>query len=487
MRMGTVRAIRPADPMRSEFGVAALKLPRGLHPHRIRALNEREVARGNYVLYWMQQSQRAEYNHALEYAIAQANALGLPCLVVFGLMGNYPGANLRHYDFMLQGLRETRRKLAARNIRLVVQHGTPPEVTLRLANHAALIVCDRGYLRHQKAWRRNVARKAGVAVHEVESDVIVPVDRVSEKAEYAARTIRPKLLGLEGEYIEPLRAARAKVCLAAPMQGADIDDVEATCANLSLDRSVPPVVRLKGGSAAARNLFRRFTRYHLPHYGQGRAEPHETHVSFMAPYLHFGQISPVWLAVQVRRGAGAGTAPYIEQLLVRRELAINFVYRTRDYDRYSCLPEWARKTLRKHARDKRSHLYSRRQLEGGKTHDDAWNAAMLEMKHTGYLHNRMRMYWGKQILAWSSSPEQAYRTALYLNNKYFLDGRDANSFANVGWLFGLHDRPWQENAVFGNVRTMTRSGLDRKIDVAAYVTHVRRVTDMEKGGSHETP
>jgi deoxyribodipyrimidine photo-lyase len=148
---------------------------------------------------------------------------------------------------------------------------------------------------------------------------------------------------------------------------------------------------------------------------------------------------------------------------------VNF---TADYDSFKSLPRWARATLEKHAGDERPHRYTRRELEDGETHDQYWNAAMREMRHTGYMHNYMRMYWGKKILEWTSTPRYAFRTALELNNKYFLDGRDPNSFANVAWIFGLHDRPWTEREIFGTVRTMTAGGLERKCDPEAYVTKV---------------
>jgi deoxyribodipyrimidine photo-lyase len=169
---------------------------------------------------------------------------------------------------------------------------------------------------------------------------------------------------------------------------------------------------------------------------------------------------------------GIDRAAYLEQLIVRRELAFNFVYYTDDYDQFTCLPEWARKTLDHHAGDKRNPVYSRKALETAQTHDPYWNAAMMEMKHTGYMHNYMRMYWGKKILEWTRDPEQAFKTALAINNEYFLDGRDPNSYAGVAWIFGKHDRPWPERPIFGKVRYMAASGLERKCDIQAYVGKV---------------
>ena len=225
----------------------------------------------------------------------------------------------------------------------------------------------------------------------------------------------------------------------------------------------------------ARQRFSRFLRQNLNDYQEHRNQPQTNDVSHMSKYLHFGQISPVWLALQAEKQKKAGRQnvySFMEELLVRRELAINFVEFTENYDSYEALPSWARLTLAQHQHDPRPHLYSRHHLEAAATHDPYWNAAMREMRETGYMHNYMRMYWGKKILEWSATPELAFRTALSLNNKYFLDGRDANAFSNVAWVFGQHDRPWPERAIFGKIRYMNAAGLERKCDIRGYVAKV---------------
>jgi deoxyribodipyrimidine photo-lyase len=220
-------------------------------------------------------------------------------------------------------------------------------------------------------------------------------------------------------------------------------------------------------------------------------------------YLHFGQISPIWLVLEARRRAAAARAEsdegasdaetaharaesvdsFIEELVVRRELAHNYVFYEENYDSYHALPPWALQTLTEHAGDERSYLYSDAELAEAATHDEYWNAATREMTYTGYMHNYMRMYWGKKILEWSPDPETAFNRALELNNRYFLDGRDPNSYANVAWIFGLHDRPWQERPIFGKVRIMKASGLKRKCDMPGYLAKVEGLTR----GSHGTP
>ncbi|MET0407579.1 MAG: deoxyribodipyrimidine photo-lyase [Hyphomicrobium sp.] len=450
---------------------------------RVKPLNDEPERSGQYVLYWMQQSQRESSNPALEIAIAEANRLGLPVLVGFGLTASYPDANARHYTFMLEGLKDVRDALTKRNIGFEVHLGSPDEIALKLARHAAMVVCDRGYLRHQKEWRSNVAKLAGRRVIQVEGDVLVPVDLVSGKAEIAARTIRPKILKLREDFLVPLERVTPKVAaLPVSLQSIDIVDIPALISKLNADRNIGPTRRFKGGTERAKRRLAAFVGETLQNYAEGRREPANEQVSFLSAYLHFGQISPLEIALAVQEADAPvnDRKSYLDELIIRRELAMNFVEHQADYDSYSCLPQWAKDTLHLHRTDHRPHTYSDEQLARAETHDPYWNAAMKEMRYTGYMHNHMRMYWGKKILEWSSDPEQAFRTALTLNNRYFLCGRDANSYANIAWCFGLHDRPWPERPIFGKVRSMTASGLERKVDIDAYVRRVDVIANVEE-------
>jgi deoxyribodipyrimidine photo-lyase len=451
---------------------------------RVRLLNDKPVSEtGKYVLYWMQQSQRADYNHALEYAALKANQLELPLVVVFGLMDNYPEANVRHYYFMLEGLRDTQQLLAARGIKLIVKKGVPYEVAQALSEDAALVFCDRGYLRHQRIWRIKLADNVSCRVVQVESDVVVPVEVTSSKAEYAARTIRRKIWMHAPLFIVPSGTVvlnHSSLSLQFP-DVISLENIDALVASLKLDVSVGKVDRFfKGGPTEARKRLRDFISNKLSYYVINRNHSYRDDISYMSMYLHFGQISPLEILLEIQKNITAreSVEAYVEELLVRRELSINFVYYTPDYDQYSTLPEWARTTLAQHVLDKRPHRYTLKQLEASVTHDPYWNAAMDEMKVTGFMHNYMRMYWGKKILEWSATPEKAYNHLIYLNNKYFLDGRDPVSYANVGWIFGLHDRPWGERSIYGTVRTMVASGLERKTNPRAYVEKVALLKEL---------
>ena len=468
-----------------------------VHSARVKHLVEAEPrAGGAYVLYWMQASQRTRFNHALEYAVGRANGLGLPVLVGFGLTDDYPEANARHYLFMLQGLRDVAANLAKRGIGFVIRHGGPGDVAADLARGAAVVVCDRGYLRHQKAWRAAVAgacERVGVPVTQVETDVVVPVDVASNKREWAARTIRPKVHRHLTEFLVPLAQTKVKVAWTKSARGLksdfDVSDPGRTLEKLKVDRSVAPVPQFfTGGENAVgvtvKSFFGRGStvkseRARLDGYAEGRNEPAADRTSHVSAYLHFGHVSAVELALAARdSGAPAeDREAYLEELIVRRELSVNYCEHTEHYDSYDALPGWAKQTLKDHRADARPHVYSLAELESAGTADEYWNAAQREMVVTGFMHNYTRMYWGKKILEWTADPREAFERTLYLNNKYFLCGRSPNAYASVAWIFGLHDRPWgPARPVFGTVRYMNAAGLDRRFDMPGYVARVSKQT-----------
>jgi len=494
-----------------------------IHRERLQLLNDRPAAaRARFVLYWMQAAQRVRDNHALTYAVRRANESGLPLVVCFGLAGGFPEANRRHYAFMLQGLAEVGRALAAAGIRFVLTRRPPPRAALDLAPGAAVIVTDRGYLRVQKKWRETVARDAPCPVIQVETEVVVPVEAVSAKEEYAAATLRRKLTPLLETYLQPLAATAPdrssletdleREFVAVPERGGRQDHdppgglperedglppdapvagrghgnagdpwIECLLSSLPIDQSVTNVSTFRGGESEARKLFTAFLRDRLRNYREAHNDPAGPGASHLSPYLHFGQISPLTIALAVIKQRGVPQEEkdaFLEELIVRRELSMNFVHYRPDYDRYESLPAWALATLSRHAGDERPYRYHPGELEDARTHDPYWNAAQREMVITGKMSNYMRMYWGKKILEWSATPREAFHTALHLNNRYALDGRDPNSFAGVAWCFGKHDRPWGERPIFGTVRYMNAAGLRRKFDMKAYLDKIARLENL---------
>lgn len=454
---------------------------------RIQPLNGKKQADGDYVLYWMQQSQRARYNHALEFAVSQANSLEKPLAVLFVLIDDFPEAAHRHYRFMLEGLLDTAADLSKRGIQFLLVHGDIPDAVFEAGRRACLVVTDRGYLRIQRRWRSTIAEQLDCGCIQVESDVIVPLETASQKEEYTAGTFRPKIhrqlerfmlpvveeeVDIPSLGIDPGKIAPRVVSLNAGT-GEALEDLTAELeSRLKLDGTVPPVGWIRGGTSAAVSRLDDFIESRLEGFARLRNDPGGEYFSDMSPYLHFGQISPLYIALQIGEAVSESAASYLEELIVRRELAMNFVFYNPSYDSYDCLPQWARKTLEEHEGDRRPYTYSLNQLEKAETHDPYWNAAQRELAERGKMHGYMRMYWGKKILEWSSHPSGAFERALYLNNRYSIDGRDPNGFAGVAWCFGKHDRAWPERPVFGKVRYMNDRGLERKFDMKKYVKRV---------------
>ncbi len=450
-----------------------------IQPERVTVLNDRDVRAGRYVLYWMQGAQRAEWNHALEYAIERANDLGMPVVAAFGLTADFPEANARHYRFLLEGLRQVERDLFRRGIRLVVRGQSPIKCIPKLAKDACLVVVDEGHLTVQRHWRAEVAEGVACPLVEVETNVIVPVETAADKENFSAGTFRPRIRRQLETFL--VRVRHRKVGLSSmdlPFESLDLAAIDQVIAQLRVDRSVGPARGFAGGTREAKRRLEDFIDRKLDRYDACRNDPYLDGTSNLSPYLHFGQISPLYVALKVGETHRPGKDAFLEELIVRRELSFNFIYYNHEYDRFACLPPWARRTLDFHRSDKREYVYRLEEFETAKTHDPYWNAAQKEMTLTGKMHGYMRMYWGKKILEWSESPEEGFRIALALNNKYELDGRDPNGFAGVAWCFGKHDRAWAERPVFGKVRYMNASGLRRKFDPDAYV---RRVESLEAG------
>ena len=444
-----------------------------IEKQRMRAINDAPPTPGKFIIYWMQQAQRIHWNHALSYAKELSNRLKKPLMVYFGLTDTFPEANLRHYQFMIEGLQEVKEQLLQQKIGFIIRREHPVEGLVRIKDDIGVLVCDRGYLRVQKQWRQQLAEKMDAPMIQIESDVGIPVETASDKEEYAAYTIRPKINKQKAHYLHPVKDPDVSIdSTSYDFDSEPIDNINSFLSSLSVDTHVSPSPMLKGGRTNAQTLLGEFLTSKIQDYATNRNDPSKNVSSMMSPYLHFGQISSVEIAWEVNRKAKDLSTDYLEELIVRRELSMNFVHYNNTYDSISCLPYWAQKTLQKHSKDKRDYVYTREEFEKAKTHDPYWNAAQKQMMLTGYMHGYMRMYWGKKIIEWADSPEQAYEIALYLNNKYELDGRDPNGFTGVAWCFGKHDRPWRERAIFGSIRFISQSGLHRKGDIERYKENI---------------
>ncbi len=441
-----------------------------IHAERIKNLNKHSVKDGKYVLYWMQASQRSEYNHGLEFAIKKANEINKTLVVFFGITNHFPDANERHYWFMLEGLKEVQTALKKRGIKMIILKISPENGVVELSKDASLVIVDRGYMKLQRQWRKYAAEHMDCPLIQVETDVIVPVEVTSHKEEYSAATIRPKIKKNLADYLVPLKENSIKKdSLNFQFDSLELVDLKKAIYELKIDRSVSRVETFHGGTSEAKRHLEEFIKNKLDRFHDLRNNPTLDYLSHISPYLHFGQISPLYIALKVLQTKSPGMDAFLEELIIRRELSMNFVFYNNHYDSFKGLPGWAKKTLLRHQDDPREYTYYLDEMENAQTHDPYWNKAQKEVLITGKMHGYMRMYWGKKILEWCRSPEDAFGIAIYLNNKYELDGRDPNGYAGVAWCFGKHDRPWGERKVFGNIRYMNDKGLRKKFDTDQYL------------------
>ncbi|MGE4536960.1 MAG: deoxyribodipyrimidine photo-lyase [Desulfovibrio sp.] len=443
-----------------------------VHPARIRSLAS-PPGRSGAVVYWMSRDQRAADNWALLHAASLAGEAGAPLVVAFALAPAFPGATSRHYAFMLAGLAETEAALRARGIPLVVLTGEPG-LTVPAFLHtvdAGVCVTDFDPLRVKRVWKAAVAVASPAALVEVDAHNVVPCFAASQKREYAAATLRPKIHRLLPDFLEPF--PELPTFPAGNLEGFAPVDWLAAAAFVQGDPAVPPVAGIAPGSAAATGALGDFIHDRLKIYSERRNDPNAGATSGLSPYFHFGQLAPqraALAALDARAHAQEGADAFLEELVVRRELADNFCLYEPEYDRFEALPEWARKTLAAHAADPRPYRYDREAFAAAATHSALWNAAERQLLREGRIHGYMRMYWAKKVLEWSGTPREALETALYLNDRFALDGRDPNGVVGVLWsVGGLHDRPWANRPVYGQVRYMNERGCRRKFDVDAYV------------------
>jgi deoxyribodipyrimidine photo-lyase len=432
---------------------------------------------GKCVVYWMQRAQRGVDNHAVDLAVKIANLLGLPLVVYFAGISNFPHANLRHYVFLNQGLPDIEADLGSRNISFVMRLAPRESPEQLLADvHAAFLVGDENPMREPERWRNHLASQIKIPFWTVDTDVVVP-SKLVEKAQYGAYTLRPRLYRLLPEYLQPYENLHAEHEWKKP-RGFHADSVheDMTREWKDFDRSVAPVEAWNGGTRAGLKRLKIFTGKLLEAYDSQRNHPETDGTSCMSPYLHFGHVGPITIALAVDAAVKANPKlraardSYFNELIVWRELAVNFVRYTPKYESPECAEAWAKATIAEHARDEREHLYTLNQLENAETYDDLWNAAQIQMVRHGWMHNYLRMYWAKKILEWTPDVSTAMKYAIYLNDKYFLDGRDPNGYAGIAWaILGKFDRAWGERPIFGKIRYMSGASTGRKFDSKRYI------------------
>jgi deoxyribodipyrimidine photo-lyase len=427
------------------------------------------------VAYKMSRDQRVADNWALLFAQQEAIAHGCPLEVVFTLTPTYPMANMRHYDFMLRGLRDVDQQLAELGIKFTVITNANPAKAFEeyvIKEGISLVVTDFDPLRLKQQWIESISCIPNISHFEVDAHNIVPCHWVSQKVEFAAYTIRPKITRALPEFLTEIPHP---VSMGTPIAYPQ-NNWESILSIINVDQSVQPIKWLIPGEKAALSNLKAFVASKLCGYADKRNNPALDWQSNLSPYLHFGHISAQRIALEVvkQHAPSEDTKAFLEELIVRRELSDNFCYYNPCYDSPTGFPEWARKDLLEHSSDIREYLYPMSILENAKTHDELWNAAQNELVTRGKMHGYMRMYWAKKILEWSASVEEAQRIAIFLNDKYSIDGRDPNGYVGIAWsIGGVHDRPWFPRAIYGKVRYMSYNGCKSKFSISSYVEQVR--------------
>jgi deoxyribodipyrimidine photo-lyase len=419
----------------------------------------------------MSRDQRTDDNWALLYAQEQALLRHSPLQVLFSLVPSFLSAHPRQYLFMLKGLREVAGELTKKNINFVLLSGDPSETVPRYLqeNSISLLITDFDPLRIKREWKKAILEKTSVPVHEVDAHNVIPCWEVSSHQEYGAYTLRPKVHKMINDYMEPFPLLKTHPYEIDSIAGTPPwNELEKTHGRDSRDQRAPTP---PGQSMALRKL-RIFIEKKLASYDETRNDPSLNGQSNLSPYIHFGQLSAQRILLDVSDSNAIKTAQdiFLEELIVRRELADNFCYYNQNYDNLKGFPAWSQETLEKHLHDVRPYLYDRDSLESAMTHDPAWNAAQHQLVSGGIMHGYMRMYWAKKILEWSTDPGTAMKTAIYLNDHYSLDGRDPNGYTGIAWsMGGIHDRAWGERPIFGKIRYMNYAGLQRKFKISSYI------------------
>jgi deoxyribodipyrimidine photo-lyase len=449
---------------------------------RLRIWNDKPILVGDYVVYWCQAYRRCIDNVGLEYAIRRANELGIPCVVYESIRPDYPHASDRFHTFLLQCARDNQRICRERGIGYAFfLPRTAQEargVAAKVFERAAMIVTDDhpGFIfPFQNA---AASRKVQCAYFSVDDGAIAPLSMIPAH-ESQARTIRPKLLTLLDEWLAPVRPIDPRVRppdIDWPFDPVDVAklDIPAAVRRCAIDHDIGPVADRPGGSRAAWARLSDFLARGADAYDKRRDDALDDGTSGLSPYLHFGAISARACALAARDATlpkGALEA-FIEQLVVRRGLAVNHAARASRHATYDAVPTWARDTLAEHAHDRRPGAKPPATLERARSEDEVWNAAQRELILRGRIHNVLRMFWGKRIVTMVKRPRDAFEFAVRMMDRYALDGRDPNTYAGVGWCFGLHDRPFPERPIFGTVRPMGLGALKKRFDVNSYVASI---------------
>lgn len=487
---------------------------------RIRAVNDAPVREdGGYVLYWMIAARRLNFNFTLDRALELCTALGKPLVILEALRAAYPWANDRLHRFVIDGMADNARTCEMHGVRYYpyVEPDTDAGKGLlqALGENACAAVTDDYPCFFLPVMVASAGKQLAVKLEAVDTNGLLPVhacERAAGRAFDFRRYLQKELPKHLEEFPRANPLGKTKLPAAAALPGqilrqwpaaseAMLSGDPAQLKSLPIDHTVQPAA-LGGGHTNARAVMVEFLDRKLSLYGEKRNQPELDVASGLSPFLHFGHISvhevfselarrekwkPAKLSLRVsgsREGwwnMSANAESFLDEIVTWREIGYNFSSHRDDYDKYESLPDWASKSLGEHVKDKREHVYSLEEFETGRTHDPLWNAAQMQLVREGILHNYLRMLWGKKIVQWTRSPEEALEVMIHLNNKYGLDGRDPNSYSGIFWVLGRYDRPWAPiRPVFGSIRYMSSENTARKVSVKNYIKKYAPDFDSQK-------
>jgi len=445
-----------------------------MNQNRVFKLNQFEYSSGT-IVYWMSRDQRINDNWALIFAQELAVTYKQPLIIVFTLVNSFLNASVRHFSFMLKSLEKEAEKSYSLNIPFLLLNGDPPEKIIHFIENirAGALVTDFDPLKIKREWKQQVNQKIKIPFFEVDAHNIVPCRFISQKEEFAAYTLRPKINKVLYEFLDGFPKVEKHNFNSAEF----LNQNHSFNYDLNSYSDYPGEVQwINPGTDNAIETLNIFIKNKLNHYSEFRNIPTLNYQSNLSPYLHFGQISSQRIALEILKvdGFDESKKAFLEELIIRKELADNYCYYNPNYDNFEGLQNWAKNTLNEERNSPREFIYDVDKFENAKTHDELWNTAQLEMVKTGKMHGYMRMYWAKKILEWTEKPEEAIEIAIYLNDKYELDGRDPNGYTGIAWsIGGVHDRPWFPRKVFGKIRYMNLNGMTKKFNIQDYIRKVK--------------
>jgi deoxyribodipyrimidine photo-lyase len=469
-----------------------------MNQKRVVKLNTKDILRGP-ILYWMNREMRVQDNWSLLYAQELANNHKQPLVVVYNLVPNFLGGGKRQLAFKIEALKEIQKNLKKKNISFhVIVDATGKNSGKEVINFsnqikAGAIVTDFYPLKLPRSWNDYVRKNVSCAFFGVEAHNIVPTWIASDKKEYGAYTIRPKIHRLLPEFFDEFPILKKHQYTF----NTKIPEIrwDTIMSETEITESLKSISWAPAGESGAKKILQQFIKKGIHTYADQRNDPNKDAQSNLSPYLHYGMIAPQRVALEIVKITGKNitdivhhaknkakieiknnlnitdhAGAFLEEIIIRRELSDNFCFYDANYDNPDCFPDWAKKSLTKSEKEPRTYLYTKKQFETGETHDNLWNAAQMQMVMTGKMHGYMRMYWAKKILEWTKDSSDAMKIAIYLNDTYSLDGRDPNGYAGIAWsIGGVHDRAWFSRPVFGQIRYMSYGGCKGKFDVKKYI------------------